>query len=179
MPPLQRPPELHEAARIAHLDIHDIVKDRRCRRHLPKSSRDLCVQASLYLLELAEKREEEDMRQAALTLLTVAPQLLWPEPPKVKGKRRAPYARERLTRLRCTMLLRGEWLRLLELPDEQTIAPPATSEHERSDEDRLAYALNHYSTPRKWIRISCSIFWNPNHWIRQFAISMEAHPLMC
>ena len=80
---IQRPPEMQEATRIAHMDIHDIIRDRRCQRHLPKSSRDLCVQASLYLLELAEKHAEADMRQAALALLTIAPQLLWPEPRKV------------------------------------------------------------------------------------------------
>ena len=44
---LHREPELREATCIAQLDIHDIIKDRRCQRHLPKSSRDLCVQACL------------------------------------------------------------------------------------------------------------------------------------
>ena len=73
---IQRQPEMREATRIAQINIHDIIRDRRCQRHLPKSSQDLCVQACLYLLELAEKHEEADMRQAALALLTIAPQLL-------------------------------------------------------------------------------------------------------
>ena len=81
------------------------------------------------------------MRQAALAVLTIAPQLLWSEPAKTKGKRRAPYARVRLTRLRCTMLLRGEWLRLLEMPDDQNTQAQISNDHDRSDEDRLAYAL--------------------------------------
>ena len=74
-------------------------------------------------------------------MLTLAHQILWPEPAKNRGKRRAPYARVGMMRLRCTKLMRREWLKLLQLPPEQPPAPTKAPDHEGDPDDRLAYCL--------------------------------------
>ena len=61
-------------------------------------------EALAQLILHAETAEPDEERQAALVMLLISPRILWPEPPRPRGQRRQPYARQRLIRQKLQML---------------------------------------------------------------------------